>query len=429
MRRPDAEKLGCRLIFTYSYCYASVLPGRYYPLLPMSQLQAPPISFDDTAVAFASRSNGELRKMYALFASMNNPTLVKTGSGIMKTALKWHVPGTKFLIKNSIFEQFCGGETIQECLPVIEELGRYDIGTILDYSVEGEGSDKSFDATTTEILATLDLAHRSKHIPFSVFKVTGVGEAAILEKIQAGKTLSAAEQASYDKTVLRVNAICARAHQYGVRVFIDAEESWFQDTIDQLAYQMMRRYNHESAIVWNTYQLYRHDRLEALEASAAEAAAGHYHIGAKLVRGAYMEKEARTASAQSRPTPINPSKQATDALYDEALRYCIDHIDHISVCAGTHNEASSLLLTQLIQQAGLRPNDPRVWFAQLYGMSDNLSYNLANAGYNTAKYVPYGPVEAVMPYLLRRADENTAIAGQTSREFRLIQKEMSRRKL
>ncbi|NVO85069.1 proline dehydrogenase family protein [Hymenobacter terrestris] len=395
----------------------------------MSQLQAPPISFEDTAVAFASRSNGELRKMYALFASMNNPTLVKTGGGLMKMALKWHLPGTKFLIKKSIFEHFCGGETIQECLPVIEELGRYDIGTILDYSVEGEGDDQSFDATTTEILATLDLAHRSKHIPFSVFKVTGVGEVAILEKVQAGNTLSTVEQASFDKTVVRVNAICARAHQYGVRVFIDAEESWFQGTIDQLAYQMMRRYNHESAIVWNTYQLYRHDRLTALEEATAEAKAGQYQIGAKLVRGAYMEKETRVATAQSRPTPINPTKQATDALYDEALAFCISHIDHVSVCAGTHNEASSLLLTDLMQHHNLRPNDPRVWFAQLYGMSDNLSYNLANAGFNTAKYVPYGPVEAVMPYLLRRADENTAIAGQTSREFRLIQKEMRRRKL
>lgn len=395
----------------------------------MSQLQAPPISFEDTAVAFASRSNNELRKMYALFAAMNNVTLVKTGGGLMKMALKWHLPGTKFLIKKSIFEHFCGGETIRECLPVIEELGRYNIGTILDYSVEGAGNDQSFDATTTEILATLDLAHRSQHIPFSVFKVTGVGEAAILEKVQAGQKLNTTEQASFDKTVLRVNAICARAHQYGVRVFIDAEESWFQDTIDQLAYQMMRRYNHESAIVWNTYQLYRHDRLEALEAAATEAAANGYHIGAKLVRGAYMEKEARTATAQSRPNPINPTKQATDELYDEALAFCLDHVEHISMCAGTHNEASSLLLVQLMQRHGLRPSDSRVWFAQLYGMSDNLSYNLANAGYNTAKYVPYGPVEAVMPYLLRRADENTAIAGQTSREFRLIQKEMRRRKL
>ncbi|RSK42482.1 proline dehydrogenase family protein [Hymenobacter perfusus] len=394
----------------------------------MPVTQAPPISFDDTAVAFASKSDGELRKMYALFAAMNNSSLVKTGGGLMKAALKWHLPGTKFLIRKSIFGQFCGGETIQECLPVIQELGRYHIGTILDYSVEGEGNDKSFDATTTELLATIDLAHRSQHIPFSVFKVTGVGDAAILEKVQAGKALTPAEQTSFEKTKKRINAICARAHQYGVRVFVDAEESWFQDTIDQLAYEMMQRYNRESAIVWNTYQLYRHDRLDALKKAQAAAVAGGYYLGGKLVRGAYMEKEGRVAAQQGRENPINPTKTATDDLYNEALRYCVQHADRISICAGTHNEASSLLLTELMQENGLRPGDPRIWFAQLYGMSDNLSYNLANAGYNTAKYVPYGPVEAVMPYLLRRADENTAIAGQTSREFMLIQKEMSRRK-
>ncbi|UPL49922.1 proline dehydrogenase family protein [Hymenobacter sublimis] len=394
----------------------------------MPVTQAPPISFDDTAVAFASKSDGELRKMYALFAAMNNNSLVKTGGGLMKAALKWHLPGTKFLIKKSIFEQFCGGESIQECLLVIQELGRYHIGTILDYSVEGEGDDKSFDATTTELLATIDLAHRSQNIPFSVFKVTGVGDAAILEKVQRGTALSQAEQASFERTKKRINAICARAHQYGVRVFVDAEESWFQETIDQLAYEMMQRYNRESAIVWNTYQLYRHDRLDAIKKAYESAVRGGYYLGGKLVRGAYMEKEGRVASQQGRMNPINPSKQATDDLYNEALRYCIEHVDRISICAGTHNEASSLLLTELMQEHNLRPNDPRVWFAQLYGMSDNLSYNLAHAGYNTAKYVPYGPVEAVMPYLLRRADENTAIAGQTSREFLLIQKEMSRRK-
>ncbi|AHJ96498.1 proline dehydrogenase family protein [Hymenobacter swuensis] len=394
----------------------------------MPVTQAPPISFDDTAVAFASKSDGELRKMYALFAAMNNSSLVKTGGGLMKAALKWHLPGTKFLIRKSIFEQFCGGETIQECLPVIQELGRYHIGTILDYSVEGEGNDKSFDATTTELLATIDLAHRSQHIPFSVFKVTGVGDAAILEKVQAGKALTPAEQSSFEKTKKRINAICARAHQHGVRVFVDAEESWFQDTIDQLAYEMMQRYNRESAIVWNTYQLYRHDRLEALKKAQADAVAGGYYLGGKLVRGAYMEKEGRVAAQQGRENPINSTKKATDDLYNQALRYCVQHADRISICAGTHNEASSLLLTELMQEHSLRPGDPRIWFAQLYGMSDNLSYNLANAGYNTAKYVPYGPVEAVMPYLLRRADENTAIAGQTSREFMLIQKEMSRRK-
>jgi proline dehydrogenase len=396
--------------------------------MPASPLtQAPPIAFDDTRVAFASKSDAKLRKMYALFASMNNGSLVKVGSGLMKTALKWNLPGTKFLIKHSIFEQFCGGETIQECRPVTDELGKYNIGTILDYSVEGEGSDQSYDATRDELLATIEEAHRSSHIPFSVFKVTGVADVAILEKIQAGQPLTPAEQTAHTRALARVDALCARAHHYGVRLFVDAEESWFQQTIDDLTYEMMAKYNREKAIVWNTYQLYRHDRLDALKAALAVAEQAGYYMGAKLVRGAYMEKEARVAKQRGYPNPINPTKQATDDLYDASLRYCVEHVDRISICAGTHNEASSLLLTQLMQQAGIAPGDPRIWFAQLYGMSDNLTYNLANAGYNTAKYLPYGPVEAVMPYLLRRADENTAISGQSSREFLLIQKEIKRR--
>ncbi|QIL77308.1 proline dehydrogenase family protein [Hymenobacter sp. HDW8] len=393
----------------------------------MLATHAPSLSFNDTAVAFASKSDAELRQMYALFAAMNNNTLVKAGGGMMKAALKWGLP-VKFLIKKTIFEQFCGGETIQECLPVIEELGRYNIGTILDYSVEGEGSDKSYDHTRDEILATIDLAHRSTHIPFSVFKVTGLADSVILEKVQAKQTLTQAEQASFERSKARVDAICARAHQYGVRVFVDAEESWFQETVDNMAYEMMAKYNRESAIVWNTYQLYRHDRLEAIEEAYETAKREGYYLGGKLVRGAYMEKESRTAAQRGYQNPINPTKEATDQLYNEALRYCVAHVDRISICAGTHNEASSLLLTELMQEHNLRPQDTRIWFAQLYGMSDNLSYNLANAGYNTAKYVPYGPVEAVMPYLLRRADENTAIAGQSSREFSLIQREMTRRK-
>ena len=396
-------------------------------MLPAPSPVAPPLSFEDTRVAFASKSDGELRKVYTLFAAMNSGGLVKTGSGLMKAALKWGLPGTKFLIKHSIFEQFCGGETIAECRPVTAALGKYNIGTILDYSVEGEGSDASYDRTRDELLATIDEAHRSAHIPFSVFKVTGVANVTILEKLQAGQLLTAPEEAAHARAVARVEALCARAHQHGVRLFVDAEESWFQHTIDLLTYEMMAKYNRETAIVWNTYQLYRHDRLDALKTAHDCAAKAGYFIGAKLVRGAYMEKETRVARQRGQRTPINSTKPATDDLYDESLRYCVQHLDRISLCAGTHNEASSLLLTRLMQQADVAPGDPRVWFAQLYGMSDNLTYNLADAGYNTAKYLPYGPVEAVMPYLLRRADENTAIAGQTSREFLLVQKEIRRR--
>ena len=395
------------------------------PVAPSTQV--PLISFEDTRVAFASKSDAQLRKVYALFAAMNSGSLVKTGSGLMKAALKWNLPGTKFLIKYSIFEQFCGGETIAECRAVTAELGKYNIGTILDYSVEGEGSDRSYDRTRDEILATIDEAHRSRHIPFSVFKVTGVANAAILEKIQAGRLLTAAEEAAHSRAVGRVEALCARAHQHGVRLFVDAEESWFQHTIDLLAYDMMAKFNGETAIVWNTYQLYRHDRLDALKAAHDAAAEAGYFLGVKLVRGAYMEKEARVARQRGQASPINSTKNSTDDLYDKSLRYCVERIERISLCAGTHNEDSSLLLTQLMQQTGLAPGDARVWFAQLYGMSDNLTYNLANGGYNTAKYLPYGPVASVMPYLLRRADENTAIAGQSSREFLLVQKEIRRR--
>ena len=393
----------------------------------ISAVPVAPLSFEDTRIAFEAKSDTELRKMYALFAAMNNGSLVKTGGGLMKTALKFSLPGTKFLIKHSIFKQFCGGETIQECKPVIAELGRYHIGTILDYSVEGTGNDQSFDRTRDEILATIELAATTPNIPFSVFKVTGLMPTALLEKVQAGTTLAEAEQAAFERGKQRLDALCAHAHQHGVRLFVDAEESWFQQTIDDLAEDMMGRYNQERAIVWNTYQLYRHDRLEVLQAAHDRAEQAGYYLGVKLVRGAYMEKEARTAKQRGYQNPINPSKQHTDDLYNESLRYCIAHVDRISLCAGTHNEASSLLLTQLMQEAGLAPQDERVWFAQLYGMSDNLSYNLAHAGYHTAKYVPYGPVEAVMPYLLRRADENTAISGQSSREFLLIQRELRRR--
>jgi proline dehydrogenase len=394
---------------------------------PVSAVPVAPLSFDDTRIAFEAKSDTELRKMYALFAAMNNGSLVKTGGGLMKTALKFSLPGTKFLIKHSIFKQFCGGETIAECKPVIAELGRYHIGTILDYSVEGTGNDQSFDRTRDEILATIKLAATTPNIPFSVFKVTGLMPTVLLEKVQAGAALTETEQTTFERGRQRLDALCASAHQHGVRLFVDAEESWFQQTIDDLAEAMMQRYNQERAIVWNTYQLYRHDRLEALQGAHDRAEQAGYYLGVKLVRGAYMEKEARTAKQRGYQNPINPSKQHTDDLYNESLRYCVAHIDRISLCAGTHNEASSLLLTQLMQEAGLAPGDERVWFAQLYGMSDNLSYNLAHAGYHTAKYVPYGPVEAVMPYLLRRADENTAISGQSSREFLLIQRELRRR--
>ena len=285
-------------------------------MLTPPAMQAPPISFDDTAVAFASKSDVRLKKMYALFAAMNNGGLVKLGSGLMQTALRWGLPGTRFAIKHSIFEQFCGGETIAECRPVVAELGQYHIGTILDYSVEGEGNDASYDRTCAELLATIDEAHRTAHIPFSVFKVTGVAAVAILEKLQAGQALTATEQAAHGRALARVEALCERAHRHGVRLFVDAEESWFQQTIDDMAAAMMAKYNRETAIVWNTYQLYRHDRLEALQAAHEQAEHNGYYLGVKLVRGAYMEG----SSQPGRSTVSLLSRQSSGARASRAPR-------------------------------------------------------------------------------------------------------------
>ncbi len=385
------------------------------------------ISFDNTAVAFASKTDAELRKMYVLFATMNNNFLVKTGGPILEKAFNWHLP-VKFLVKPTIFQQFCGGETIEECTPAINKLAESHIGTILDYSVEGEGNEKSFDHTAQEIIATIEKAATSKNIPFSVFKITGVMDTELLEKVQKNEKLTSEEQAAYERGRSRVNKICSRAFDKNIRLFIDAEESWIQETIDNLTYEMMAKYNKVKAIVYNTYQLYRHDRLDVIKRDYENAVAGNYFIGAKVVRGAYMEKERRVAASNNQESPINPTKEASDNLFNEALKYCVERIDRIAICAGTHNEASSYLLIDLMKQHHILNGDKRIFFAQLYGMSDNLSYNLAKAGYNVAKYVPYGPVEAVMPYLLRRANENTAIAGQSSREFNLIKKEMERRK-
>lgn len=395
--------------------------------LELKMTSATKVSFDNTAIAFASQSDAELYKSYLLFKSMNSNLFVKVGGGLLNTAINLNLP-VKFIIKPTIFRHFCGGENLQEVDRAIKELSAFNIGTILDYSVEGEGVDRSFDETCAEILKTVEKAKDNKNIPFSVFKVTGLMRTDILVKLQASEELTAEEQAAFERGRARVDAICKRCYETGVRVFIDAEESWFQDVIDTMTYEMMELYNRETAIVYNTYQLYRHDRLDVLKRDYELAVSGGYFIGAKPVRGAYMEKERKRARQLGYESPINPTKNASDDLYNEALRFCIEHIDKIHVCAGTHNEESCYKLLQLMEQHNIAPNDKRVYFAQLYGMSDNLTFNLAEAGYNVAKYVPYGPVESVMPYLLRRANENTAIAGQTSRELSLISKELERRK-
>jgi len=392
------------------------------------QPSVPKISFDDTATAFASKTDAQLRKMYLLFWAMNSNFLVKYGTAFLKFAFKIRFPFVKNIVKNTVFEHFCGGETIEECEKTIQELAKYHIGAILDYSVEGEKNEKSFDETTEEILHTIEKADHNPNIPFSVFKVTGIARFALLEKIQAKQTLNQAEQAEWQRVEARFDKICKKAYQLDVNLLVDGEETWIQDVIDSLTYKAMERYNKQRAVIYNTYQLYRADMLGNLRKAFAEAQEKGYFLGAKLVRGAYMEKESLRAKNLGYPDPIQPSKEACDRDFNEALVFCIDNIDKIGLCAGTHNEYSNQLLTELMHNKQIAPNDQRIHFAQLFGMSDQISYALAKAGYNVVKYVPYGPVEAVMPYLFRRAAENTSIAGQSSREFNLIKAERKRRK-
>jgi len=393
-----------------------------------SSLSANKLSFEDTAIAFRQASNTDLQRAYWLFRAINNNLLVKLGLPLLNTAVKIGLP-VKGIIKATIFKHFCGGETIEECNATIKKLAQGGVGTILDYSVEGEDEEAIFDATRDEIIRTIARAKDDAAIPLTVFKVTGVARFGLLEKLDARQTLTAVEEQEWEMAQNRVKMICDNALAAGTPVMIDAEETWIQNTVDSLALEMMRLYNRERAIVYNTYQLYRHDKLNALQHDYAVAGNEGFILGAKLVRGAYMEKERKRAQEQNYPSPIQPDKASTDRDYNAALHFCVAHKDDMAVVAGTHNEESCRLLAILINEQHIPRDNPHIYFAQLLGMSDNLSFNLANAGYNVAKYVPYGPVKAVLPYLFRRAQENTAISGQMSRELSLIIKERKRRKV
>ena len=385
------------------------------------------LSFDNTEIAFKLKSNNELTQSYLLFKAIGYNWLVKLGPPMVNGAFNLGLP-VKGLIKNTVFKQFCGGESMDDCNKTIDQLHSYGVGTILDYSVEGEEKEESFNATATETLETINKAKNNAKIPFCVFKVTGLGRFDLLAKVSAKETLTSTEESEWGRVKNRIHNICKIAYDNNVRIFIDAEESWIQPAIDDLAHNMMREFNTQKCIVFNTIQLYRHDRLAFLKASFEDAVTHNYFLGVKLVRGAYMEKERERAVKLGYPSPIQPDKASSDKDYNDALRFCINHIDKISVCAGSHNEQSSMLLTQLMAEKGLSHNDQRVYFSQLYGMSDHISFNLSSAGYNVAKYLPYGPVKAVMPYLFRRAAENTSVKGQAGRELTLISREVARRK-
>jgi proline dehydrogenase len=387
------------------------------------------VSFDNTEIAFQSKSNKDLKRAYWLFKIIASPTIVKIGKFSTNLALNIGLP-IKKPVKATIFKQFCGGETIEECTNAINHLGKFHVGTILDYSVEGKTSDEDFDKTAEIIISTIHRAKNDTNIPFAVFKVTGIARFDLLEKASdKNHQLTEKEQSEVQVIINRIDKIAKAAFDSKVPLFIDAEETWIQDAIDTWTFDMMLKYNKEEAIVFNTLQMYRHDRLAFLKECLKLAKENNVHYGIKLVRGAYMEKERERALKMGYPSPIQPTKEATDKDYNIALELIVQHAESFALCAGSHNEDSSMILTKLLKQYEIASNDNRFYFAQLLGMSDHISYNLAHEGYLVAKYVPFGPVKEVMPYLLRRADENTSVAGQTGRELSLIMKELQRRKL
>jgi Proline dehydrogenase len=386
------------------------------------------LDFQDTETAFADKSNAELKDKYRLFRMLNSPFLSSVGTRMAKFALSAGLP-VKGLIKRTIFEQFCGGETIEESNRVIEKLGASGIGTILDYAVEGMSTEAAFDATKDEIIRTIKRAKGDPNIPFSAFKVTGIAPLGTLERLCARKRLDAKSQAKAERIHSRVEEICSYAYSIQHPVLIDAEYTWHQDAIDRMATEMMERFNREIPIVYNTIQLYRNDRLQYLRHARKEASRDGYWLGIKLVRGAYMEVERERAAENGYPSPIHPDKTATDEDFNAAIEYCLKHLGEMAFVNATHNEESAMLLARQMNELGLPTDHPRVFFSQLYGMGDNISYALAKHGFNVSKYVPYGPVADAVPYLIRRAEENTSAAGHMSRQLEMITRELKRRKL
>ncbi|MDX1907889.1 MAG: proline dehydrogenase family protein [Bacteroidia bacterium] len=382
--------------------------------------------FNNTELAFKAKSQARLLRTYWIYKLIDNPFLTKVGPPMLSAALRMGLP-VQGLVRDTLFEVFCGGESLPETAATSRYLHAYGVKTILDYSVEGEKNEAGFDATCQEIEATLLHGGQMDEVAFSACKLTGLASFDLMEKMQRGEALSPDEQVSLDRVRARLDRLASTAAAQRTPLFIDAEESWIQDTIDMLAEEVMARYNTQFPCVYTTVQLYRHDRLAYLENLIRRSREQGYILGVKLVRGAYLERENDRAAQLGYPTPMQPDKDSTDRDYDAALRLCVEHIDHVAICAGTHNEASSLYLTQLMADRGLPPDHPHVWFAQLLGMSDHISFNLAHHGYQAAKYLPYGPVKAVMPYLIRRANENTSIAGQSSREMELLSRELRRR--
>jgi proline dehydrogenase len=383
--------------------------------------------FNNTQIAFSLKSDTELDRAYFLFKMIANEPLVRIGTAVTNFALKANLP-VEGLIRATVFDHFCGGVNEDDCISVVDKMYSKGVSSVLDYSVEGKEEEEQFDAVLEKTLKLIDFAKEKKAIPFAVFKPSGFGRLALYQDISEGKKLNAAETEEWNRVVARFEKVCKTSYDNDVALLIDSEESWMQDPVDNLVEEMMQKYNKSKPIVFNTLQMYRWDRLDYLKNLHIKAKKEEFFIGMKLVRGAYMEKENERAIEKGYPTPICASKEATDENYNAAVKYMVDNIDSMSVFEGTHNESSTYFLMDLMEEKGLRTNDDRIWFGQLYGMSDNISYNLAANGYNVAKYLPFGPVKDVMPYLIRRAEENTSVAGQTSRELAMIKAERDRRK-
>ena len=395
-------------------------------------MQAPNVtsnlSFDNTKLAFKHLSDKELKKSYWLFKALSNPVLAGVGPFLTKIALFLRLP-ISGLIKSTLFNHFCGGETLQEATPTVLRLFANKVGSILDYSVEGEENEVVFDHSAKQILKCINKTLEFPDaIPFCVFKMTAIVRFSLLEKISNKEALKDYEELEWQKALERVDLICRTATDLLQPIMIDAEESWIQNAIDEIAVKMMAKYNTETAIVFNTYQLYRTDKLDALINDLTVAKTHGFKLGAKLVRGAYLEKERKRAIEKSYSSPIHETKENTDKHFDTAVSFCLENIEEISVVIGTHNQHSCEVLVEKMEQRQIAANHPHIYFAQLLGMSDNISFNLAHHHFNVAKYVPFGPVKSVMPYLLRRADENSAIAGQMGRELRLVSEELDRRR-
>ncbi len=389
----------------------------------------PVVDFANTEIAFADKTHKELRETALLFKMMNNFWLVNLGSKVGAWAVKWRLPFSETITKKTIFRQFCGGTTLLDSQNTIQRLWDNKVLSILDYGAEGKQTEEEFNKTMNENIRAIEFAAQNGHVPVISTKITGLARFELLEKKQSGKALSKAEKAEYQNVLKRVDSICHVAYQKGTAVFIDAEESWIQDPIDDLADLMMKRYNKKKVVVYNTFQMYRTDRLAFLKQSFKKAQEEGYLLGAKLVRGAYMEKERNRAEEMGYPSPIQPNKQATDENYDAGIEFCVENYKKLASCNASHNANSALLQANLIVQKNIQRDHPHLNFCQLLGMSDHLTFNLAKAGFNVAKYVVYGSVREVVPYLIRRAQENSSVTGEMGRELELIMKEVRRRGL